>query len=210
MTQRQITLVNNSTAATSLAVLQTSGQDEHGGSLAWLAKYAYPGTQVRFTWDDTDLSFVWAGTGQLTPGVVIEVSQVVPATPDGGNAIDLSYDAPNRTFFLHNQRTGDRPGTLTVSADSSLPVNAAAVGIGMSGKPTFVTAAQPNMNYVFTPRPTYFLAFGSLTQGAVIDAAAPVHPVEFPPNVYALTATLGADHQWTVVSDILVMLDTDE
>ena len=59
MTQRQITLVNNSTAPTALALLQ-------GDSVIWLAKYAYPGTQVRFTWDDTDYCFVWAGTGQVS------------------------------------------------------------------------------------------------------------------------------------------------
>jgi hypothetical protein len=204
MTQRQITLVNNSTSPTALALLQSSG-------LAWLAKYAYPGTQVRFTWDDTDLCFVWAGTGQISPGVVLDVSQVVSTSVDGNNVIDLSYDVPNRTFFLHNQRSGGRPGTLTISADQTVPVNAVAVGIGMSGKPTFVAQAQPNMTYSFSPQPIYFLAFGNITQSAVVDAdSVKSQKVEFPPNVFALTATLGANNEWTVVPDILVMLQTDE
>lgn len=209
MTQRQITLVNNSTAPTSLALLQNAS--EQGNVVAWLAKYAYPGTQVRFTWDDTDLCFVWAGTSQLSPGVVLDVSQVVPAGANANNAIDFSYDAANRTFYLHNLRDGNRPNTMTVTADNTLPVNAVAVGIGMAGKPTFVLQAQPNMNYQFTPQPTYFLAFGNITQSAVVDAdAVNSQKVEFPPNVFALTATLGADNNWTVVSDILAMAQTDD
>ena len=209
MTQRQITLVNNSTSPTSLALLQNA--NEHGNVVAWLAKYAYPGTQVRFTWDDADLCFVWAGTSQLSPGVVLDVSQVVPAGANANNAIDFSYDAANRTFYLHNLRDGNRPNTMTVTADNTLPVNAVAVGIGMAGKPTLVMQAQPNMNYQFTLQPTYFLAFGNITQSAVVDADA-LHPqkIEFPPNVVALTATLGADNNWTVVSDILAMAQTDD
>ncbi len=209
MTQRQITLVNNSTSPTSLALLQNA--NEHGNVVAWLAKYAYPGTQVRFTWDDADLCFVWAGTSQLSPGVVLDVSQVVPAGANANNAIDFSYDAANRTFYLHNLRDGNRPNTMTVTADNTLPVNAVAVGIGMASKPTVVMQAQPNMNYQFTPQPTYFLAFGNITQSAVVDADT-LHPqqIEFPPNVFALTATLGADNNWTVVPDILAMAQTDD
>ncbi len=209
MTQRQITLVNNSTSPTSLALLQNAS--EQGNVVAWLAKYAYPGTQVRFSWDDSDLCFVWAGTGQLSPGVVLDVSQVVSAGANANNAIDFSYDAANRTFYLHNLRDGNRPGSMTVTADSTLPINAVAVGIGMASKPTFVLQAQPNVNYQFTPQANYFLAFGNITQSAVVDPdAVKSQKVEFPPNVYALTATLGADNNWTVVPDILVMAETDD
>ncbi|MCQ4166905.1 hypothetical protein [Tahibacter harae] len=204
MTQRQITLVNNSTAPTALALLQ-------GDSVIWLAKYAYPGTQVRFTWDDTDYCFVWAGTGQVSPGVILDVSQVVPASPNDNNQIDFSYDAPNRTFFFGKPQSGTPTGTLMIRADNTVPVDAVAVGIGMAGKPSAVMSAQPNMMYRFTPRPDYRLAFGNLTQSEVVDPAAlPTFPVSFPPNVYALTATLDEGHQWTVVSDILSKAEADE
>lgn len=209
MTQRQITLVNNSATATSLAVLQGSG--EQPGNVAWLVKYAYPGTQVRFTWDDADYSFVWAGTGQLSPGIVVESSQVVPATPVEGNVIDLSYDSRNRTFYFHNQQTGGQMGMLSIRQDSSIPANAIAAGIGMAGKPTLVVQASPNMYTTFQPRPAYFLAFGAITQGEIVDPQTlPTQAVEFPPNVVALTATLGPTNTWTVVSDILTTITADE
>lgn len=210
MTQRQITLVNKSATATSLAVLQ-GGSEQQAGIVAWLAKYAYPDTQIRFTWDDTDLCFVWAGTGQLSPGVVVDASQVVPTALNEGNVIDLSYDSKNRTFYFHNQQTGGQPGSLTIRQDSSIPPNAIAAGIGMSGKPTLVMQANPNMYTTFQPRTAYFLAFGAITQGEIIDTqTTPLHAIEFPPNVVALTATLGPDNQWTVVSDILTTVTSDE
>ncbi|WP_257386062.1 hypothetical protein [Tahibacter caeni] len=210
MTQRQITLINNSTVPTALAVLQNPA--EHGSLVvAWLAKYAYPGTQVRFTWDDADFCFVWSGTGQLSPGVVVDAAQIVPADPQQNNRITLSYDGQNRTFRLHDPQDGSPPGSLSVVQDTSIPMNAVATGIGMAGKPSVVTQAMPNMISMFTPRPGYYLAFGNLVQGQLLDLStmAQVQPVEFPPNVYALTATLGPDNQWTVVSDILTTADTD-
>jgi len=210
MTQRQITLINNSTMPTALTVLQNpAGQNDL--AVAWLAKYAYPGTQVRFTWDDADLSFVWAGTGQLSPGIVVDASQIVPANPSEHNGITLSYDAPNRTFLLHDPADGGPPGSLFVRQDATIPMNAVATGIGMAGKPCTVVQAMPNMITTFTLRPGYFLCFGNLVQGQVFDlfSVPQPQPAEFPPNVYALTATLGPDNQWTVVSDILTTADSD-
>ncbi|HSX62747.1 MAG TPA: hypothetical protein VLF18_21400 [Tahibacter sp.] len=209
MTQRQITLVNNSTSPTSLAVVQNA--NEQGGVVAWLVRYVYPGAQVRFTWNDTDYCFVWSGSGQISPGVVIDASQTVSTSLNEGNLIALSYDSKNRTFYFHDQQDAPQMGTLVIRADSSLPVNAVAAGIGMSGKPTLVMQGQPNMNYVFTPRTSYALAFGTIAQSQIIDPAV-IHcePVEFPPNVYALTATLGADNTWAVVSDILATADVEE
>lgn len=209
MTQRQITLINNSSAPTSLAVLQNTNSG--GGVVAWLAKYVYPNAQVRFTWDDSSLCFVWAGTGQISPGVAVDASQIVAANVNDANLISLSYDAKNRTFFFHDQSGNGQAGTLTIRTDTSIPTDAIATGIGMSDKPTLVMQAQPNMNYQFSPRPSYALAFGAITQGTIVDLhAITPQPVEFPPNVVALTATLGADHQWTVVSDILTTVTVDE
>lgn len=204
MTQRQITLVNHSATPTALALLQ-------GNSVVWLAKYAYPGTQVRFSWDDSDHCFVWAGSSRLSPGVILDVSQVVPTSLGPGNQIDFAYDAPNRTFFFSNQRDTQPQGSLLIRANNTVPVNAVVVGIGMAGKPTYVASAQPNMSYSFQPRADYRLAFGNLTQSEVINPdELPTQAVSFPPNVYALTATLNPDNSWTVESDILSKADIDE
>lgn len=207
MTQRYLTLVNNSSSATSLVVLQNANDRD---SVAWLAKYAYPGTQIRFSWDDTDLCFVWAGADHLSPGVVVEVSQIIPAQLDQGNQIDLAYDARNRTFDFRNQRSGGNPGTLTIRTDASVPSNAVALGIGMAEQPTAVVQAQPNMNYTFMPRTTYYIAFGAIEQGEIVDTESLFcQPIEFPPNVVALTATLGPNLQWTVTSNILSTATTE-
>lgn len=204
MTQRQITLVNNSATPTALALLQDD-------SVIWLAKYAYPGAQVRFSWDDADHCFVWAGAGQVSPGVVLDVSQVVPADLAESNQISFSYDVPNRTFYFSKQQSGSPSGIFAIRADDTVPVGAVVVGIGMAGKPSAVRPAQPNMMYSFMPRPDYQLAFGNLTQSEIIDPQTlPTHPVSFPPNVYALTATLGEDQQWTVQPDILSKSDAEQ
>lgn len=208
MTQRQITLVNNSASPTALAILQNA--DANRGVVAWLAKYAYPGMQIRFTWDDDTLCFVWAATGQVAPGVIVDVSQTFATNPVEGNQIELSYDLAHRTFFFRDPQNG-RPGTLSIRQDNTLPVNAVVAGIGMAGKPTVVAQANPNLMTTFMLKSGYFLAAGAFAQGEVIDTdAVRCHPVAFPPNVFALTATLDADGQWSVVSDILTTLADDE
>ena len=41
----------------------------------------------------------------------------------------------------------------------------------MSGKPTFVKATTPNMNFVFDPTPRYYLLFTDISEGEVMTAA---------------------------------------
>ena len=203
MASRTLNLVNNSSTAGSLMVFQQLGQGN--SSLAWFARYAYPGTTLRFDWDDSAYDFVWSACGQITPGITITASQTVAADLASGNQIAFSYDSANRTFNLHDRSSGQPSGTLIVRQDNSIPGNAVAVGIGMSGAPTVVVQGQPNMTLMFTPKPTYWVAFGTFQQGQVLDIESITQPVqvEFPYNVVSMTATLNADMTWAITSNIL-------
>lgn len=199
----QLTLINNSGKPGNLFAFQRYGELRQ--SLAWLSKYAYPGTQVDFFWDPASLSFVWSGSGQLGPGVVVDVAQFVPAALSGTNQVTLSYDAEHRTFFFHDQGQGPQGGRLFIRQDNTIPVHAATVGVGLANKATLVFDAAPNLMTVIEARSTLWVAFGDYKQGQYIEDVEALGAVEvdFPPNVVAMTATIDADGKWTVVRNIL-------
>jgi hypothetical protein len=207
MAQLQLILVNNSPSPGNMVVFQQFGAQPVANPLSWFSKYVYPGTQVSFSWDPSDLDFVWAGTGQIQSGVVFETSQVVPARLGTSNQITFSYDGVNHVFFFNHQTAGPQPNVFTILEDSSLPVNAAAVGIGMAGRATFAVQAQPNMNLEFsTSNITYWVTFGTVQQGEFFIAETTLPPVQvaFPINVNSMTVTLNPDNTWTVKSNILM------
>jgi hypothetical protein len=190
--------INNSNNSGSFCVFQTDPDLGVSNvlSLAWFSKFAHPNTTVKFTWT-VDYNFVWSETGVLTPGVVFDASQVFDADLQNGNQITLTY---NSAFNFINQTKGPKAGILYIKEDATIPANKASVGIGMSGFGTFVVQAQPNLNLNFTPHPSYFIAFGNFTQGEVLDISEMTNTAEiaFAPNVYSVTAILGADNAWTV------------
>lgn len=206
MGQLQLILVNNSPNPGNIVVFQQLGNMVVPNPLAWFSKYVYPETQVSFSWDPTDYDFVWSGTGQIQSGVVFDASQVVPASLTTGNQIRLSYDSVNHVFYFNNQTAGQPSGQFLIQEDSSLPVNAAAVGLGMAGRASFALQAQPNMNISITPQITYWVTFGTIQQSEFFTIETTLPPVEitFPLNVNSMTVTLNADNTWTVKSNILM------
>jgi hypothetical protein len=200
----QLTLVNNSGKPGNLFAFQRYGSLRQ--SLAWLSKYAYPGTQVDYFWDPSSLCFVWSGTGKLGPGVVIDVAQFVPAAISGTNQITLSYDAEHRTFYFHDQGQGPQSGQLFIRQDTTIPAHSASVGVGLANKATLVFDVSPNlMTVIDTRATTLWVAFGDYQQGQYIEDVEALGAVEvtFPPNVVAMTATIDADGRWTVVENVL-------
>jgi rhizosphere induced protein len=193
--QYTVIFQNNSTNAGSVSLYQVRPSSD-GMSLAWLTRYAYPTTRVTLTWTLT-YDFVWSETGNLVPGVIASAAQVWPADLMTSNQVTLTFD---RAFTFKNQTTGPQPGSLYLNADSTIPVNTASLGIGMSGAATMLVQAQPNLSYVFTPDPQYWIAFGNYTTGEVIDTSTMTNPAQivFPVNVYSMTATLNADNTWTI------------
>lgn len=166
-------------------------------SLAWFAKAAAPTTKVVFNWSIT-YDFVWSETGNLVPGVIFTASQTWPADLTSTNQVTLTQAGGAYTF--QNQRPGPRQGTLYITEDGTLPANAASVGVGMSGFGTFAVSTQPNNNLTFTPHPQYWITFGNYVQGEVMDIGSVNNPaqIQFPPNVYSMTAILNADNTWTI------------
>ncbi len=206
MSQLQLILINNGKNPGNLVVYQQTGNQVASNRLAWFSKYVYPSTQVSFSWDPQDLDFVWSGTGQIQSGVVFEASQVVPANLATSNKITLSYNGTEHVFFFNGQTAGEPTGVLIINQDSTLPANAAAVGIGVAGRATFAVQAQSNMMLQVTYKPTYWVTFGTVQQGEFFTIESTLTPiqVEFPANVNSMTVTLNADNTWTVKPNIMM------
>lgn len=209
-TPLHLTLINNSGKPGSLVVFQQPNPSPN--AIAWLSKYAYPGTSVDFSWDPTSWCFVWSGSGRLSPGVVFDVAQVVPASFANADIAPFSYDPANRTFFFGATQAGGQPGTLQIRQDSSVPVNGAAVGIGMAGKAVYLVESQPNISLAFTPHSSYWVGFATnVQQGEYIEVSTlTVAEVVFPPNVYAMTAAIDDKGHWTITQNILDKVPAEE
>lgn len=199
MSNYSLTFINNSNIEGDACVYQ---QDpdlgvENVQSLAWFTQAAAPTTTLEFDWS-IDYSFVWSQTGNLVPGVVFTASQTWPADLSSTNQVTFTNDSGAFTF--ENQTKGAEEGSLYITEDSTIPVDVASVGIGMSGFGTFAVDAEPNYNLVFTPHPEYWITFGTYTQGEVMNISESTNSaqIEFPENVYAMTATLNADNTWTI------------
>lgn len=197
--QYTLIFVNNSTNFADACVYQQDPNISSANplSLAWFTKAAYPGTNVIFQWS-INYNFVWSQTGTLAPGVIFTASQHPSADLSTTNKITLTKVGGAYNFI--NQGPGT-PGTLNIIEDGTVPKYDASVGIGMSGFGTFVVQAQPNWNLNFTPHPEYWITFGTYTQGQVMDISSISNPqqIEFPENVYSLTATLDSNNNWTVM-----------
>jgi hypothetical protein len=192
-----VNFFNNGLKAGSVMLFQRyADENSNAQSLAWFAKYNYPKTRVSFQWTN-EPCFVWSDTGQLVPGIVASASQVIPADPSNGNQITLTYD---QAFNFIDQGPGRQPGVLSITEDATIPSGMASAGIGMSGQPTFLVPAQPNIIFEFSIRTQYWIAFGKYASGEVLDATAISNAAQiiFPGGIYAMDATLGPDGAWTI------------
>lgn len=202
-TRYSVNFINNSSNSGKVFIFQQDPDmqkpDNQGSdimSLAWFSKTAHPNTKIKFTWS-LDYSFVWSETGVLKPGIMFDASQVEAADLTTNNETTFSYD--DGAYEFTDLRSGT-PGSLIITEAGNVPSKMASVGIGMSGSGTFVKQAQPNLTLIFTPHPKYYIAFGNQEQGEVLDITEINNPglLDFPPNVYSLTATLNVDNTWTI------------
>lgn len=193
---------NDSTTTGEFCVFQDAPESTVAGGcpVAWLVKGAAPTTTVIFRWQ-VEPDFVWSETGQLAPGIQVASAQVWPADVDTENQVTFTQVGGIYTF--QSQTTGPTPGTLSILQSGEIPADAASVGIGMAGAATFVVQAQPNITARFEPSspPVYQLTFGRYTVGQALDPAqlaGQVATIEFPTNVYSMTAVLQEDNTWEV------------
>ena len=199
-TQYELIFINKSSNTGDACVYQHDPDMETYDvmSLAWFAKGAAPTTTVIFHWT-IDYSFVWDETGDLVPGVVFEASQMWGADPYGVNGVRLTMAAPDIYTFADLKMQGEE-GNLYIYGDRSLPVKEAAVGIGMAGAPYVVRLAQPNWEWVYTPKPMYWITFGSFEPGEVLDieSISNKHVIHFDRGVTSMTAIFNYDNTWDV------------
>jgi hypothetical protein len=201
-TEYSLTVTNNSTMFQDLCLYQKPvdlGVPD-AVSLAWLCVPAWPRTTATFAWS-LDYAFVWARTGSLKPGIQFETQALVAADPDDLKLNQIQFDYVNGIFaFIPGPATGGpQPGSLYIRELGGIPVNTAAVGIGMSEAATFAVMAHPDTQPAFTPHPSYWITAGTFLKGQVIDVELIADEAEVVfEDTDELLATLNPDNTWTV------------
>ncbi len=170
-------------------------------SLAWFAKGAAPTTTLRFRWI-IKYCFVWSEMGRLASGVIFKAEQIWEvkhlATE---NQVTLKM-LPEGIYTFDQQMAGPHEGNLHVLGHETLPVRQAMVGIGMAGAPIYVVPAQPSTAWIFTPRPRYWITFGTFEPGEVLDVDSitdKAAEIVVPDGVFSMSAILNRDNTWTVL-----------
>lgn len=198
--QYSLTIINNSPQSGDFCLYQVDSniKDPYVMSLAWFSKRAHPTTTLQYTWA-IEYSFVWAQTGELKPGIIFKPSQNVNGGTIQDNAITLTKES-EAYHFIDLTTDKNYEGLLHINCDNTISTEQASVGIGMSGSPTFVRQAQPNMGFNFSPEIEYRLTFGYYEQGEVLNINQISHfaVIEFPSGIYDMTAILNADNTWTI------------
>jgi hypothetical protein len=207
MATYSLTVENRSLRSGNICVYATSPDSKkiHRDllSLAWFSKAAHPKTDVRFEWD-LDFSFVWSQTGELFPGIRFVASEIESAEPGNIKKEKICFDNEDDAYrFKASRRANESPtGNLCIATSATVPNNDAAIGIGISGKPALVVAATPNYTFTFIPHLRYWLAFGTFTEGEVLDLNAmtsEIHEITFPSNVYNKIVRLNERNLWEEV-----------
>ncbi len=189
---------------------QTSGLPNSSYPLAWFAAPAAKDTSIYFQWNET-YDFVWAQTGSLQPGVIFRSGQVTPAQLNTQNQITFTR-SPAGAYHFQDQ-TNTNADSLLIKMDGTIPLNNAAVGIGMSSRAIQAVQAQPNINAPYSPSkpPEYQVSFGlsQILEGQVLNVTdfQAIIPLRFPPNQYGAIATLQENNTWHVEYEPVVLAE---
>ena len=199
-TNYSVKVVNNGAAPWKFYVYQQPPTIANNLSLAWFAApyHIASGDSITFSWN-IQYSFVWSATGIIKAGVKFKATGLKDCDPTGKNLTKFSFN--NDTPQLSDPTSEGTAGSLTIKDDKSVPSNKFAVGVGMSGKGTYVVNAGPNLTHQFTPEPKYYVvAADEVVEGEVMDITTVTGPgsLVFPPNVYDLNATLKSDNTWDI------------
>lgn len=188
-----LNFVNNSAQSGSVYLYQTNSETFFFSPVVWLAAPSSPGTICTFIWS-IQYSIIWSYAG----GSIVTAEQILPCDLITSN--EATFTALDG-FQLTDQKAGSPSGSIIIQQDISIPPNSALIGIGMSGSPTFVMGALPNMVTIITPNPTYWIGFSlaSIQQGSILQNK-PTNSamIQFPPGCDTCTAILDGNGNWTL------------
>lgn len=195
-----VTIKNKSANTFDFCIFQTGKDADASNSVVWLCKRCHPDTCVNFTWD-TEYCFFWADKGKM------EQRKDAKYFTWGTNHADPQDSAENMIGFTYTDGAYEFTGTqqkgtqgmLGISADGTIPVGEAMIGIGMSDNCICCTQASPNMTQMFELPVEYRAAFGNMSQGDPLDSVVLQQSVllSFPTNVFDLIVTLKEDNTWS-------------
>ncbi|MGY3515536.1 hypothetical protein [Micromonospora haikouensis] len=169
-------------------------------TLAWMSKMCHPSTTIEYKWS-IDYNFVWGQVGTLVPGTQFVAGQILSADLTQNNLVTLSY--VDGGFEFGPTSSSGNSSSLIIKEDDTVPGpgndDQGSVGIGMSGAGTFVVPTVPNTGVEFTPKPTYYVAFGSFESSEVMDVSELTQPakVVYPDGMTSAKAVFDGK-EWTI------------
>jgi hypothetical protein len=203
MSTYTIYLTNNSSSQQSFSVFQQKPNSPNHDvfPLAWRTESAAPHAKVPISWND-DLYFFWAKPGELKPGVIFNAGEALKTSMTENNAVTLTKE--NNNYKFTDQKNWHQQGLLSVTCDATTAIRQASVGVGMSGAGVFAVQAQPNMTFLFSPHPEFWVTFGNFQQGQVLDPSEMHDAVQvvFPHGIFSMNATLNPDNTWTITQGL--------
>lgn len=188
--------------------------------VAWFAKTVADSGKVTVRWSPRDWNFVWAQTGRLAPGTVVDVAQAWPADaavsrpanpPLAGNCVGLTRVQGAYKFFTLPAEPPVPAGNVQVAPDHEVLTNQASIGIGMGTAAVLVTQARLADPVNFPLEPTYYVAAGKYSPGQVLDSQPiPNSPeIVFPAGVYSMDATFQANGRWLIEPTELTVVEVE-
>lgn len=194
-----ITFVNESSKEQDFMIYQSLAEKT---GLAWFAEPIRIGGNRKFEWRET-FGFVWANMPKFAPGSVFIAEETVPASVDYNNNIEFSRQGSN--FFFQNANDKGGKGNLTIKTTDLVPAGMVALGLSMQNAPMFAYEAETNRTNIITVGAIeYWIVAGNFKQGEVLDLKQIENNcrVKFPPNIFAVKATLDANGTWTLENEI--------
>lgn len=196
----RLRIANESDESVNACLYQTEpGSGVEGAmSLAWLVQTIPAGGSLIFRWTD-DYCYAWAPTPQLQPGSIFLTAQLMLANLQTASQVTFTSDQGALMFV--DPKAGPFPDSLVIVETDRIPVETAAVGIGMSAAATIAVQAAPSTNLVFTPDAEYWFTTGAFTTGQVLDlpSLANTLRIDFPKDVFEMTVIIDADGSFRLV-----------
>ncbi|QOS78764.1 hypothetical protein JNUCC31_29415 [Paenibacillus sp. JNUCC31] len=169
-TTYSVSVDNKATYNASLAIYQVDPNldDPNVLTLAWLVKPSTSGSTTAFTWE-VEYDFYWTEVDNPKPGTTITSTATREADLTSNNMVLFSH-ADGGTYQFSEATSGPKSNILYVHQDDSIVVaDNAYIGIQMDNKPVVAVKAQPNTKTEFTPHPTYYMVYGRIEPGEIID-----------------------------------------